>query len=302
MSSEQLRSIFHVESQDLVPHYEVIHLTHHGTTEHSISKRSIASASSSDSAASASLPLTQTNLFDDAKTQQKFNSHHVKKDLSKSAYYSELKKASIAYSNTLSSALSKNSLPPSVSVTSTTPTTTTTTNNISDDLNHSSSFSNNSNYNKSQLVKNSLSDSKIQNRQNGGDAAPSFDMNEEENESRLPFDSQQQESNVHKFDENIDDVIVTDDISTTKMPPNVRDNADEDDDAADVPNKHIDLGNIKEHNVSINVFGEIFNLTLRPTTQLFKNGPQSLKMFTVNSSPNATHGLDYEQVEDVSVI
>lgn len=233
MTSEQLRSIFHVESQDLVPNYEVIHLTHHGTTEHRISKRSIATASH------------QNHQFVDASAQQKFSSHHVKKDLSKSAYYSELKKeaSSLPVSSSSSSKWTTSKSPNSLS-------------NRSNSINHS--FSSDS---QSKLVKNILSDSE-------------FDEENEHQRDGLP-------SVPQRRDENDD----SDSYEQTKRNSFA----------------NIDLGNIKEHNVSLSVFGQVFNLTLRPTDQLFKNGPQSLQMFTVNASPNSTHGLDYEPVKDVSV-
>lgn len=265
MSSEQLQSIFHVESQDLVPHYEVIHLVHHGTSERSISKRSISPTLPWSSGASAA-----KNSFFDEKTQQKLNSHHVKKDLSKSAYYSELKKVAEYTSATSSTS------PPS-----------STGNNVDDESNlNNVSF--NSNNNKSQLIKNKSSDSKLADQN-----LRVIEGNQEEHQ--LPFHSLL--SNVHKFDENVDDIIVTDDISTKKFSVGI----EGDDDCELDAHKQFDLSDIKEHNVSLNVFGEVFNLTLRPTANLFKNGPQSLKMFTVVTSPNSTHGLDYEEVEEVSM-
>lgn len=226
MSSEQLQSIFHVDRQELVPHYEVIRLTHHGTSHHSISKRSINHQSK--------------NQFVD--NIQKLNSqHHVKKDLSKSAYYSDLKRAS------------------------------------NQQLSNSNN-SNNKNFfiNKSQIKKNSFS-------------------NKDEKEWKLAEQPQQQqpqqEQNVHKFDENIQDVIEADEPETTQFSQH-----------AEQKHPKIDLSNIKEHNVSLNVFGEVYNLTLRPTDGLFKNGPQSLEMWNVNTNPNATQGLQYDQIKEVSSI
>lgn len=75
MSPQQLQSIFHVESHDAVPQYEVIQLLHHHSEESSAQqynnyrrrKRSIEEVS---------LPIDK---------------HHVKKDLSKTPYYSEAK-------------------------------------------------------------------------------------------------------------------------------------------------------------------------------------------------------------------
>jgi hypothetical protein len=58
--------------------------------------------------------------------------------------------------------------------------------------------------------------------------------------------------------------------------------------------------NVKQHNVSFSAFGDVLNLTLTPTEGLFKNGPNSLKMWNVRSDPNATQGLVYEEVEEVS--
>lgn len=217
MTSEQLRSIFHVESQDLVPHYEVIHLTHHGTTEHKISKRSISAASS--------LATQHNNQFDDAAAQRKLSSHHVKKDLSKSAYYSELKKAS--------------KLPVSSAHTPA--------------QSNSSESNSNSNSVSLKLDANSLSDSEF-------------------------------------------------DRKTHELPSSRGASDDSDSDTPATRIGQLDLSNIQEHNVSLNVFGQVLNLTLRPTSNLFKNGPQSLQMFTVNVSPNATHGLAYEPVEEVSFL
>jgi hypothetical protein len=62
----------------------------------------------------------------------------------------------------------------------------------------------------------------------------------------------------------------------------------------------IKLSDIKEHNVSFEAFGELLNLNLRPTEGLFKNGPQNLRMWNVRSDPNATQGLIYEEIEEVS--
>lgn len=84
MSSDELRSIFHVEDVDQVPHYELVQLIHHGP-ESTRSKRAI-----------------RTNSFGGGAQQQLFNAmdkvepnhegvHHVKKDLSKNAYASATK-------------------------------------------------------------------------------------------------------------------------------------------------------------------------------------------------------------------
>lgn len=241
MTLEQLRSIFHVESQDLVPHYEVIHLTHHGTTEHKVSKRSIATASSS------AVKSHQNNQFDDV-TIHKSYSHHVKKDLSKSAYYSELKKTFTSLPvSTESSALRS-------------------TNSMNSDLNHTNSSNKNSfssNNNQTKLVENSLRNSE-------------FDIpsgNEYKSQFTLP---------------------------SKLAPSRESDDSDSDEQTKLNPIAQLDLANIKEHNVSLSVFGQVLNLTLKQTNQLFKNGPQSLQMFSVNVSPNATHGLSYEPIEEVS--
>ncbi|XP_031630928.1 venom metalloproteinase 3 isoform X4 [Contarinia nasturtii] len=241
MSSEQLRSIFHVESHELVPNYEVIHLIHHGTTEHRISKRSITSTSSSLS--------RSNNQFDDKTAHNKLSSHHVKKDLSKSAYYSELKKESTI------PVLSKWSSPSKF------------TNSIHSKLNpsNSNSFSSDT---QSKLVKNSSSDNEFDIQQNENDDNYN---NEYKQQFTLPSESMQ--------DGNNGDSDSYEQIKTK-------------------PFAQFDLANIKEHNVSLSVFGQMFNLTLRPTTQLFKDGTQSLPMFTVNVTPNATHGLSYEPIEE----
>lgn len=191
----------------------------------------------------------RNNQFVDAAAQHKLSSHHVKKDLSKSAYYSELKLAS--------KPLPVSSSSPSSNLASS------STNSINSELNHSNSnsFSGNS---QSKLVKSRISDSE-------------FDKNDEK-QFTLPSEYTSER----------------------------RDNSDDSDSSeqnnkSNKPFADLDLNNIKEHNVSLSVFGEVFNLTLRPTQQLFKNGPQSLQMFAVNASPNETHGLAYEPIQDVSL-
>lgn len=240
MTLEQLRSIFHVESQDLVPHYEVIHLTHHGTVEHKLSKRSIATASSA-------ISLHQNNQFDDPTTQKKSDSHHVKKDLSKSTYYSELKKTSVPLPKLSTSTLGL-------------------TKQFNSELNRSNTNSNNSLFSSnihSKIVKNSVSNSE-------------FDI-QNKNQYKSQFTLPSEVSRVSESD-------FSDSDEQTKQNLFSR----------------LNLANIKEHNVSLNVFGQVFNLTLRPTTRLFKNGPQSLQMFAVIATPNATNGLSYEPIEEVS--
>lgn len=54
-----------------------------------------------------------------------------------------------------------------------------------------------------------------------------------------------------------------------------------------------------DHNVSFQAFGQMLNLTLKPTKGLFKDGPQSLRMWSVRSDPNATQGLEYEEIVEV---
>lgn len=70
MSPDELRSIFHVDSADQVPHYEIVQLNHlsltPNTNDHSVKRRSI-----------------NTNNVNEI--------HHVKKDLSKTEYYKKLK-------------------------------------------------------------------------------------------------------------------------------------------------------------------------------------------------------------------
>ncbi|KAL5287706.1 hypothetical protein ACFFRR_008546 [Megaselia abdita] len=61
--------------------------------------------------------------------------------------------------------------------------------------------------------------------------------------------------------------------------------------------KNLDLRHIREHNVTISAFGENLNLTLKAADGLFKNGPNSLKVWTVSNEPNSTHGLEYDEVE-----
>lgn len=244
MTLEQLRSIFHVESQELVPHYEVIHLTHHGTVEHKLTKRSVATASSS-------ISLHQNNQFDDPITYRKSDSHHVKKDLSKSSYYSEFKKTSIPLAK----------LPASTSKS-----TQGLTKHSNSELNRSNTNSNNSLFSsniQSEIVESSLSNNEFDIR-NKNEYKPQFTLPSEV--------SRMSESEFSDSDEQTKRNLLS----------------------------QLNLANIKEHNVSLNVFGQTFNLTLRPTTRLFKNGPQSLQMFTVNATPNATNGLSYEPIDEES--
>ncbi|XP_055854718.1 A disintegrin and metalloproteinase with thrombospondin motifs like isoform X2 [Episyrphus balteatus] len=158
MSPQQLQSIFHVEDIDSVPNYELVQLEHLGT-EHSGEllrrRRSV-----------------DNNMFGATNAKE---THHVKKDLSKSPYYSELK---------------------------------------------------------------------LQAQSDGASANSISD---------------------HSYSEKL---------------------------------KNLDLSGIKEHNVSLSAFGEVLNLTLRPTDGLFKNGPDSLRMFTIRSEQNATHGLALEEVQN----
>ncbi|XP_033248316.1 uncharacterized protein LOC108160508 isoform X6 [Drosophila miranda] len=139
MSPEQLQSVFHVDSHDAVPHYEVVQLLHHDP--HQRQRRSI---SDSRRAVTALPP------------------HHVKKDLSKNSYYSELKHQAMASGG-----------------------------------NHLSG---------------------------------------------------------------------------------------------------LDVSAIQSHNVSFSAFGHHLNLTLRPTKGLFKDTPHQLRMWSVGGEPNATHGLDLQEI------
>lgn len=63
-----------------------------------------------------------------------------------------------------------------------------------------------------------------------------------------------------------------------------------------------DLKATKQHNVSFTAFGEHLNLTLKPTEGLFRDGPNLLKMWHVRPDANASQGLFYERIEEVSVI
>lgn len=195
MSSAQLQSIFHVDSQELVPHYEVIKLIHHGTSHHNIKKRSV--------------NTIETN----EKPSTKSFTHHVKKDLSKSAYYSAVKNVLLLQNFTTNSLINN-------------------TKTLIDDI--SSNNNNNNNYN-------------------------SFSGNSDDSDN----------SNYINNSGN---------------------------------RKKIDLSNIKEHNVSLSAFGDVYNLTLRPTDGLFKDGPQFLKMWNVQSDPNATQGLLYDEILEVGII
>lgn len=239
MSSEQLQSIFHVDSHELVPHYEVIRLTHHGTSHHSIAKRSINHQTSQQHLQN----LSPTNQIVGGKQQL----HHVKKDLSKSAYYSELKHES-----------NQQQSPPSPPPQPQQP--------LSTSLNKH-------NTNKSQIKNVNFSTS------SGASASSSSDTIVDETVNGQTVTEGMH--NVHKFDENLDDVIETDEARDSIM-----------------QQATIDLSNINEHNVSLSAFGEVYNLTLRPTEGLFKNGTQSLRMWSVATNTNATQGLEYDQIND----
>lgn len=62
-----------------------------------------------------------------------------------------------------------------------------------------------------------------------------------------------------------------------------------------------DVSAIKSHNVSFSAFGRHMNLTLRATQGLFKGAPHELRMWSVGSEPNATHGLDLQEIIDEKV-
>lgn len=61
-----------------------------------------------------------------------------------------------------------------------------------------------------------------------------------------------------------------------------------------------DLKRVQQHQVSFNAFGEHVNLTLKPTQGLFRDGPNLLKMWHVRPDANASQGLFYERIEEVS--
>lgn len=63
-----------------------------------------------------------------------------------------------------------------------------------------------------------------------------------------------------------------------------------------------DLKKIKQHNVLFSAFGERLNLTLKPTQGLFRDGPNLLKMWHVRPDANASQGLFYERIVEVSVL
>ncbi|XP_020804259.1 venom metalloproteinase 3 isoform X6 [Drosophila serrata] len=148
MSPEQLQSVFHVDNYDAVPHYELVQLLHHD--EHSLRQR------------------RRRSIGESPKLNVALPPHHVKKDLSKNAYYSELKhQASMASS-------------------------------VGGGGNH----------------------------------------------------------------------LLGPDVSS-----------------------------IKAHNVSFSAFGQHLNLSLRATQGLFKGAPHQLRMWSVGSEPNATHGLDLQEIQ-----
>ncbi|XP_043947584.2 A disintegrin and metalloproteinase with thrombospondin motifs 1 isoform X6 [Drosophila biarmipes] len=143
MSPEQLQSVFHVDNHDAVPHYELVQLLHHENHNYNHQRR-------------------RRSIGERAKVNAALPPHHVKKDLSKNAYYSELKHEAMA---------------------------------------------------------------------SGGN---------------------------HLFGP--------------------------------------EVSAIKSHNVSFSAFGKAMNLSLRATQGLFKGAPHQLRMWTVGSEPNATHGLDLQEI------
>ncbi|XP_034653665.1 A disintegrin and metalloproteinase with thrombospondin motifs 1 isoform X7 [Drosophila subobscura] len=58
----------------------------------------------------------------------------------------------------------------------------------------------------------------------------------------------------------------------------------------------IDVSAIQSHNVSFSAFGHHMNLTLRATKGLFKDAAHQMRMWSVGSEPNATHGLDLQEI------
>lgn len=231
MTTEQLQSIFHVNSHGSVPPYEVIRLKHHGT-HHNIVKRSINHRTSQQHLQNLS-PADNNQIGGvGGSSSSKQQLHHVKKDLSKSAYYSELKRES----------------------------------------NHNKLNTNKSEIKNVNFISANSGDS------SSGNSRSSSDDEKVNAAATVVTDGTQ---NVHKFDENLDDVIVTDDAKDPIM-----------------QHATIDLSNINEHNVSLSAFGTVYNLTLRPTQGLFKNGIEALRMWNVRTNTNATQGLEYDEIND----
>lgn len=90
--------------------------------------------------------------------------------------------------------------------------------------------------------------------------------------------------------------IVHDKSDKEEVVSNAKSNTKKGDDGEDFS----DLSAIRQHQVTFDAFGEKLNLTLRPTEGLFRNGPQSLKMWHAHPDPNATDGINYEEVKSVS--
>lgn len=91
MSVAQLQSIFHCDSHEAVPPYELVALNHHGSLQRSVrhifSKRSIQNNYSATLAAS--VASERSNKLTNIKNEKV---KHVKKDLSsKNSYYSNVK-------------------------------------------------------------------------------------------------------------------------------------------------------------------------------------------------------------------
>lgn len=101
-------------------------------------------------------------------------------------------------------------------------------------------------------------------------------------ESSSPLDDQSPEQSQH-FQQ---DQIQKENLNKTSSSVNL--------------SEHNDIN--KEHNVSFKAFGEELKLNLKPTKGLFKDGPQSLRMWNVHSNPNGTQGLVYEEINSVSKI
>lgn len=127
MSSDQLRSIFHVDHADLVPNYEIVHLLHQ-TPIHRVRKRAINTGSDPTNAKGGGFNQLLNTVADGLNHESR---HHGKKQLNKNAYFSDVKQNSLgsddkkekSYSDKFS--LSKNSVKVSVNQMSDRPSTTT---------------------------------------------------------------------------------------------------------------------------------------------------------------------------------
>lgn len=239
MSPDQLRSIFHVDAIDSVPDYEIVELIHQ--LPHHVRKRAIKPNPATLMQSQLLSVMTDKESGISAADIQHESLHHVKKDLSKNAYFSAQKSSS------------------------------------SDSLNSANADSV---------------------RVKGGKRAPGLwpvDSGDVRRGNDAFNSNRNAKSNVNNINNNNSN---SDDSELSDRPQGVANawpsSASSSEEGGQPLPQH-------EHNVSFKAFGQSLRLTLKPTEGLFKNGgPHTLRMWTVKPNPNASQGLDYEEVIEVS--